>query len=337
MKKFIFFRRFCILIILVIQVHISAESFKLNSLVPVDLTDTEDIAKTQIYVNDALLVKLPENMTYISGIEVNLKIPEEIASFSNFLAYSLYSGLKPAPSEKNTDYSGKKLSAAKFSERLTLNLYIPLSEEFSIKDNPYSEIINTESKPLGRELFIRFYATSKKVPKRILDIPIEVSARTVIINKGLLNLNIKPDTTYDKFLLGKDIPEKDFVLSIDETQYKSLKNIYLPAGKHHAVITSNTYRNEIRTFIIEAAKTTDLTILLRSIEPKLQIICPEKTEIFLDNKPIEQNKESFTITQGEHIIKLVIGDYEVVKNIIAVKGHSYIVNTNIDVSVTDED
>ena len=109
----------------------------------------------------------------------------------------------------------------------------------------------------------------------------------------------------------------------------------LDAGTHYISMVSDYYRNETRTFSIEPGKTTRVEVELRDIAPTLQFIAPDNTKIFLDEIEIPYTKDAFVISQGEHRIRFVVGDYETIKTIQAVNGRSYVVNLSLDVEVTE--
>ena len=50
---------------------------------------------------------------------------------------------------------------------------------------------------------------------------------------------------------------------------------------------------------------------------------------------IPYTKDAFVISQGEHRIRFIVGDYETVQTIQAVNGRSYVVNLSLDVEVTE--
>jgi hypothetical protein len=78
-----------------------------------------------------------------------------------------------------------------------------------------------------------------------------------------------------------------------------------------------------------------LEVELRDIAPTLQVIAPDNTKIFLDEVEIPYTKDAFVISQGEHMIRFVVGDYETVRSIQAVNGRSYVVNLSLEVEVTE--
>ena len=131
---------------------------------------------------------------------------------------------------------------------------------------------------------------------------------------------------------------ENFSIYIDDSFIPSIpQKMLLREGEHHLFVTGETFRNEVRTFIVEQAKLTSLKVALRGIEPEVKILSPENASIYFDGEELDSPKEPFVITQGPHTVKFTIGDYEITKTFDAINGRSYSVNLNIDASVTEEE
>ena len=122
---------------------------------------------------------------------------------------------------------------------------------------------------------------------------------------------------------------------IDEIPVDMTKKIILDTGIHNISVISEDYRNENRTVRIDQAKTTDLKIEMKSIEPTLLITAPEGTLILLDEQECTQIGKEFIISEGEHKIKFTIGDYEITRTITAIKGKTYSANFSLDLEITE--
>ena len=305
-----------------------AESFRVRAVTPVSFTDLFTEIRAKAGINDAILISLPDDMTYISGIELHFKIPEIIASWRDTIAYSLYDELSPRPSEKNIDYSGTRISVGTFPGRLSHTIYIPLTDDMNLKDSPYHEKLSVVPNTKERFIFFRMQLAMKGVPEAFEDAAFDFTAKPILINKGKLHLSITEPKSAGS----------SYSVVIDSNPVAAgTKDILLSLGEHHLSITSEDYRNEVRTFRIEQAKTTDLTVKLRGIAPLLKIASPENALVFFDGNAIENTKDAFEITPGDHTVRFVIGDYEVVRTVTAVNGRSYNVNLSIDATVSEEE
>ena len=306
----------------------TAESFRVRAVSQVSFSDIFTETKGKAGINDAILIDLPEDLTYISGIELHFKIPEIVASWRDTIAYSLYDDITPRPAKTKIDYTGNRITVGTFPGRLSHTIYIPLKEESEQKNSPFHESVNVIPNTKGRFIFFRMQLAMKGVPEAFEDAEFDFSAKPVLIQKGRFVLNVTEPQENSK-------PYEVFI----DTKPVSLakEGILLDSGEHHLSITSDDYRNEVRTFRIEQAKTTNLGVSLRGIEPTIKINSPEGAQIFFDENLIEDTKEAFVIAQGEHTVRFVIGGYEVVRNVTAVNGRSYTVNLSIDALVNEEE
>ena len=304
-----------------------SENFRVRKIVPLALQGLNEKLTVRSGVNDALLVTLPKDLTYISGIELNLKIPEEIVSWRDSVAYMLYEKLSPEPSENEQSYYGERTHVATIPGNFSLTIYVPLSSDFSIKDNPYSVKLPSPSDFREKGIFLRFMMVMKGVPESLENSQIEITARPVLKNKGSLKLSVTPSPDEDK----------KYSVFIDDKPVQDYDNKLLSTGEHHLSIVSDSYRNELRTFRVEQAKTTSLEVSLRGIEPLLKILCPKDTQVFLDDNPFTVTSEPFAVTQGEHSVKFILGDYEIIKTVSAQNGRTYSVSLNVDATINEEE
>lgn len=307
-------------------VHASGESFKVKKLFPVAVGELSETVSVTVGLNDALCITLPADKTFVTGLKINMKIPEEIASKKDFLLYSVFDNIRQTPTERRTDYSGERLSEELVPQGFTHTIYIPLTQDFNIKESPYSSKIDAIPNTNKNFVFFRLrQSDDRRAEIRAYEkVQLEVSVQAVIMDKGILALDFSPAPS-----------DEDFSIYIDDEKKSLSDKIFLSSGEHHLSLVSDFYRNEVRTFRIEKGRVTTLPMLLRGIEPTLQIICPKNAEILLDNKPIENNRAEFAVNSGEHIIKFTIGDYDVIKSISAEKGRSYIVNLTMDASIQE--
>ncbi|MBQ0051520.1 MAG: hypothetical protein KBT11_05585 [Treponema sp.] len=328
MKKF-FGRKFLTLSLFslfLIQNQLYAENFRVRKVISLPVPQNQESQQISSGIEDAVFVELPKDLTFVSGIELNLKIPEVVATWRDSVAYIIYNGIEPQPSEKSQNYSGEKFFLKTLPSKLSLTLVLPISSDFSVKDSPYSEKIPPLS-DYSKGIFIRFQQVMKGVPEELERAEIEVSAKPILKNKGILALKTFPAVS----------EEKKYSVFVDDKPVQDWRSLMLETGEHHLSIVSDAYRNELRTFRIEQAKTTNLEVTLRGSEPTLKIIGPASATVSLDSQPLANPKEPFVITTGEHVIKFTLGDYEVVKTLTAVTGRSYTVNLDIDASVSEEE
>lgn len=309
-----------------------SENFRVRKLIPMEFTEITEKITVESGINDAVWITLPPDLTYISGVELQLKVPEEIVTWRDSVAYMLYEKIEPLPTVKNKNYYGERVYLNTIPGNFSLTLYIPISDDFSIKDNPYSVKLpiseSYKDKDFSKSgIFLRFMMVMKGVPESLEDAILRISAKPVLNGKGALNLTTTPPAS----------DEKKYSVFIDDVPASDYGNKILSVGEHHLSVVSDSYRNELRTFRIDQAKTTVLSVRLRGIEPLLRIICPRDTNVFLDDSSLKVTSEPIVITQGEHSVKFILGDYEVVKTVSAQNGRTYSVSLNVDATVSEEE
>ena len=311
---------------------LGAETFRVHAMFPLQVPesppqDAVEEQKIAVGMNDALSLILPEDRTYLSGIELRVKIPEEIAAWRDTIAYSLYNGIEPLPAADIIDYSGERISVNTFPGKLSLIIYIPIAKDFAIKESPYHVIVGAKPDTSDGFVFLRLQLAMKGVPESFERAQFELSARPVLRDLGALALTV----------LEPEGETNGYQLFIDGEAAEAGGALLLATGEHHLSLTSESYRDEVRTFRIEQARTTALSVQLRGIAPTVRVVSPENAQVYFDGTLLADTKNAFVVTPGDHSVRFVVGDYELVKTVQAVNGRSYTVNLSIDAEVSETD
>ncbi|QTQ14238.1 hypothetical protein HRQ91_07125 [Treponema parvum] len=308
---------------------LKAQMFRVHKTVVTDLSVTGKNPSLKLGINDALAVFFPKDMTYLQGLYIDIKIPSMAAVWQDSMAWSLFDKLSPSPSENGIDYSGKSIASGLLPQRLSWSVSIPLTEKNTIKDNPYSAKMGFIPDTKSGFIFLRLQQVMKGTPDEFDNLIFEITVKPILINKGKLELEIvnpnggKEISAYSLFL-----DEKPFEFTIGEN--------FLDPGNHTLSLISEFYRNEVRTVHVEQAKTTQMQIRLRSIEPTAILNAPGNAAVFFDGDRMESGVKEFVISEGEHTVNFVLGNYEVVKKFTAIKGQSYSISLNIEAVISEE-
>lgn len=329
-------KKFCVkkinasILFLFAATFLSAETFRVSKVKTVNLTNDFTTEKsTSVGINEALAIFLPEDKTFLQGLEIKMDIPSAIASWPDCVACSIYNDISPKPSESKIDYSGTRFFVSTLPGRLSWILQIPLTKNNTIKSNNYTSKTEVLSNIKNDSVFLRFQSIMKGIPSEILKSSINISVKPILIDKGYLNLslvsnqeeNLQPCTLY----------VDDNLVEITDAA-----KVLLDTGIHNVTLISDFYRTEVRTVRVDQAKTTDLIIELKSLEPTLLILAPEGTIVFLDDEPCTTIGTEFVISEGEHKIKFTVGDYEILRTINVIKGKTYKANFSLELDITEE-
>lgn len=309
--------------------YAEAEVFRISELAVAHINQNPECEEVfKLGLSDAAVIYLPEDKTFLEGIEIKMDIPENVAMWRNSLACSIYDKLTPAPSEDLIDYSATSFYHGLIPAKLSWIVQLPFSNSTKIKANQYTTKIE-EFPDLARNyLCLRIYPAMKGISDDIMDSIISVSVKPILSDKGQLNYSLI--TSADEL--------QPCSIFIDDTSYDFTDNnsLLLDTGIHNISVISEFYRTEVRTVRIDQAKVTELLIEMKSIEPTMLITAPSGTKVLLDEEECTSVGKEFIITEGEHKVQFSIGDYEIVRTISTTKGKTYKINFLMDLQIAEE-
>ena len=310
------------------SLHLFAETFRVRKLVPLKISGNETAEQSiSIGINDGIALFMPDDMTFLEGIEIKMQIPAEISEWRDSVACSVYDGIKPVPSASQIDYSGTRIFVSALPSKLSWIIQIPLKQLNSLKDSSYISKINAIPNIKSGYTFIRFQPAMKGIPEETINAKLNLAVKPILSNKGRLLLSIKTPP-------NSSLPYEVFV--DDELIDNHAKPLILDTGMHKLSVQSQEYRTEMRSFLIEQAKTVQIEMELKSLAPTLIIIAPDNAQIFLDDESYKKTTEPALISEGEHKLRFVLGDYEVIRTLDVRKGKSYTANLSVDLKITEE-
>ena len=97
----------------------------------------------------------------------------------------------------------------------------------------------------------------------------------------------------------------------------------LQPGTYSINVSSDAYRTETRSCIIERGKITQLDIQLKSITPLLYIRTPENVTVIFDGRELSFSKEPLSVETGTHVAVFKMGSYELTRQITVEEGKIY--------------
>lgn len=311
-----------------------AESFRTKKTHIIELSSSEETGSVKAGINDFLCFKLPDDMTFVQGIEISFKVPQIVASWQDSVAWIIYDNISPEPSQDCIDYYGTKLRTGTFGNSIGYKIQVPLFSKNTIKKSKYAFYLETVPDISKNFIYARLLLAMKGVPDEIFYSEFSVNAKPIFIDKGRLILDLKgPDGDDEVKEWTAFIDEKN----IDSQELGNGKGLLLDTGSHTISLVSDSYRNEVRTVNIEKAKDTVLKINFRDITPSVRIQGPEGTKVYLDGELIENPDTLLSVSQGEHVFRFILGDYEVLKKVKTINGRSYNIAVNFDATITETD
>lgn len=340
----------------------SYENFRVHKTVVADMTDEVSPIKAVLEVNDALVIKVPKEPVFLQGLSLEVKIPPEVAEFRDSVAYFLYTDVKPQPTENTIDYQGNRIFINTFPTRLSCNLLIPLGTSVELKETPYSTVLPPAMSNQSGYVFFRLQLVMKGTPVNIWDSSFVIDIKPILADKGALDLTVLAPELHSKEVTSHDSEQNEnlenessevskiensiinlegtglYTLYIDNELPKYTdKKIILPTGQHHLSIVSDMYRSEVRTVVIEQAQTTKLEVILKDVTPLVEVVAPEGIQVFLDSDELHNWQEPFNVSEGNHLLRFVLGGYEKIQSFEAFNGKTYKFSLNLDVNVIESE
>lgn len=309
-------------------IPLTAESFRVSKLHPVEITQDYAEATAKLGINESLAIVLPEDKTFIEGLELKFEIPESVAYWMDSVACSVYTNIKPYPTSNQIDYSGTRVYVSTLPGKLSWILQIPFKNDNHLKTNQYTTKIDTVFDVSQNFVFVRLQPVMKGVPEETLNAIIPITVKPILSDQGMLDLTL---TTAQGELEHCTVFIDDKMVDF----YENSKKIILNTGVHDLTVVSENYRNEVRTVRIDQAKTTPLNVEMKGIEPTLLIIAPEGTKVLLDGEPCSKLGVEFPVSEGEHKIQFKIGDYDIIRTISVIKGKTYTANFTLDLNISE--
>ena len=340
-----------VFLFIVLSISVSAENFRVARLSVIDIPSDYSPVTVNVGINEGLCLNLPEDKTFIKGYEIEIKIPKIVATYRDSVIYSFYSDISPEPKTTVIDYSGTKVMNDTIPPRLSINLQTFLKSEAQSNGSPYSTLLPFTVSENQKNLTLRFQLAMKGVPESFLTSEFTVTVKPILKDVGLLSVNfLYPHTLIFEDLedtedFDDEIPSEKVIeavqpgnisLYVDDLVITDFSEpILLKTGTHHISVVSDSYRNEVRTVIINQATNTSLDIELKSISPELIIVAPSNASVFLDDMELASFSEKIPITPGVHTVKFLLGDYELTKTIQVLNGITYEVSLLVDINVVE--
>lgn len=285
-------------------------------------TEVFDPISLTIGYNDAVSFSVKGDFLFLEGIELEIKQNKTSMNYPNSVAYTLYTDIKPEPSKKHIDYSAKKISTALLPNRFSHIMRIPVKKDYKFKQVKNGEIFPYDGKAADAPFMLRLNPVMKGLPEDFEQASFTIIARPLLIAEGGLKLHLQfPDKEQKPVTVQLN---NEYITQLDTLQ------LLLP-GTYSVNISSDAYRTEMRSCIIERGKITQLEVQLKSITPLLHIQAPENVAVFLDNQEIAPSKEPLPVAVGVHTVVFKMGSYELTRQITVEEGKTYELTMTMDV------
>lgn len=289
--------------------------------------DKPDGVRLDMGYNDAIAVLLAKDSSFVQGFELELKLPRAAIGVPGGFAYELWKDISPVPDKNRYDYRGQRIITQPLPPYAGIVLQIPIRKDFDIPSSPYATLIPTVVEAKDFPFIFKLLPIAKGFGSDMESARFHVHIRPILSDEGALNLKLRfPEGSKDRFV----------TVTIDDKPVDISSSIVLSSGVHHLHISSESYRDENRSFVLQQGQTLDLTVDLQDTIPVAFIDAPDSAFVSIDGVKIDQvAKPEFTLEPGEHTIVCRIGDYTITRKFTAYRGKTYRLILSVDLHIQE--
>ncbi|MEL3907527.1 MAG: PEGA domain-containing protein [Treponemataceae bacterium] len=325
--KKINFRKIFFYLIFLSFTHLSfADYVRLSYLETIELGKEKRSVK--VPYGAGVAIKLDTQMDFLQGVEIEIRQGQASMNFPNAIEYNIFT-CKENIDPMRIEYKATNLERRLLPQRVSTILQLPTREKNSLKNTPYSKLIAHTFKNEDGFILVQLLPILKGLSSEFEQALFTISAKPIFTNEGGLNLN-----------LNFPNKETDTKITLNDTTVKLGKPpefFTLPIGTYQFVLEAEGYRTEVRNIKIDQAQVLTLDINLRSIVPLLFVYVPKETKVLLNREEINTEQMPIELPVGKHILKLQLGNYEIIRQIDAEESKTYTVTMNIGVDVKVEE
>lgn len=276
---------------------------------------------------DAVALVFKHTPVFLEGLDIEITQSQDHLRFPNTFAYRIYTDVEPSPAVTIRDYSGTMRMQGILPNAASYSVQVPLNSTYVQAEGKQHERALSYYAPPQSILF-RFYPMISAIPDKLEHIPFKATIRPVLAGVGGLKLNVQ-------FPEKEQKPIKVQINQEDVTDTSGVQ--FMKPGNYLITVSSDHYRNEVRSCAVEKGKVTELTIPLKSLISQLYIEPIAGVTVFLDGKKVDNVKKPLTVTPEVHVITFRIGNNEIMRQIDVKEGKKYYLMMTFDVSLEEAD
>lgn len=299
------------------------DSFRVSTLRTCSFEEgTWDPISFTVGYNDAVAFTVKSDCIFLEGMELEIKQNKTSMNYPNALAYTIYTAISPEPAKNRIDYTAKRVAGSVVPHRYSHIVKIPLRNTRNITAAKDGELIPLDRETAKAPFMLRFSPLMKGLPDSFEKEALTLIVRPLLIAEGGLRVN----------LMFPKSEHKPVTVKLNDDYLTPLNGLHLAMpGTYTVTVSSDAYRTEVRSCIIERGKTTDLEIRLTSITPLLRIRAPENVVVLLDDRALTLSQEPIPIESGVHLVVFKMGSYELTRQISVEEGKTYELTMTMDV------
>ena len=319
-----------IILLFLISFRVQGESVRalIAGIHKVSLSDREGVTVPLSYVSSSL-IQIEGDTRFFRGLQLELSSPQNYLAYRGSLAAALYGGLNRTPGTGIADLECRRLGFDPLPAKIQTIYQIPLKAGHGLKTSPYATVLTGVVEHSSFPLLFRLMPVIKGISDEMERFIFNLNVKPILSDEGALRMSFR----YPENLPGRPLT----VLVDDEVIENPGEERLLKEGEHHLVILSDDYRNQSSRFVVERAKTLDLTVELADTTPLLVFEYPENAKVYLNNVFLPNPKNPHPVEPGVHEVRFQVSDYTIIRTVTVQKGKTYRIALSVDVNVSESE
>ena len=294
---------------LVIGDNYTAESFKLG-------------------IEDVFAFSFDRDAEFISGIEIEVRVPANLRSYSSSFAVNIYKQISPGITTGMGTYYGNKYHTLLMPEAARFYIRIPYEHKLTAETAPYTTVVSEPIDFSDSPLMVTVLPMMKGFPSSLYNNNFELKITPLLKDSGSLDISVN---------IAEGLDPENLTITLDgKAVSKPFTGIRLASGSHNLSAEIPGGTGFTRSFTIRRGETTDIRMDIEKLESFAYIEAPEGTSVFLDGERLEPTADGgIKLDPGEHTVLLKLSDYKISKKFDIKPGKDYKISLFLDIFIEE--
>ena len=264
----------------------------------------------------------------MSGIELQLSIPDELQRYQNSFALMVYRNVSPSPTMDNRSYTGTRAYMRLLPSRKTTFIRIPFETGHGITGDALTDVLPASVQSDQFPLFITVLPVMKGIPDSAFSSELSVRISPIWKNEGTITLRITNPS-------GN--PDELFTVSIDGKTAALETPVTVTAGLHRIRIRSSHAPATEKTIAVEPGQNLVVDWTLDYRPPEITISRPVGSSILLDGEVIVSSGQAVVVESvpGKHVITYRMGEWEISRQFTILPGAKLAIDLLVEIDIVE--
>ncbi len=320
--------------VITLLITVPAAGEKIRALIVDEVhvqTESEYKKTVDICLEEMAAVYIEGDSRFLMGLKIELLLSNQLKKYFDSFGLAIYKKLSQPLKKGIQTLTGERAFFHHLPHLNRIYIAIPVVED-ELNGSPLPVGSFRLDKPVYTDEFpilISIIPIMKGIPNSVIDKRFFLTVSPIIEKKGLLELFIQHPS-------GSE--DEPIELFIDDQLIENLIAIReIESGIHHLRVKSSAFKEVNATFTIESGKTNRVEILLEAIASLLFIEAPQGAEVYLDGeKLVDYSNRNFRLDEGDHIVRIKVGDYSLSKRFSTKKGKNYHLSCIFDILINED-